>query len=101
MSQKELENIKLLKEYKELLDMGAISQQEYDAKKDTLLNDKFSSSEIQNNAVKKPEITPETTHPKKRKRMGCLIWVIVILLCFVSCVAIFSERSEKSDSELQ
>lgn len=101
MSQKELENIELLKQYKELLDMGAISQQEYDAKKSALLNNEFSSPEIQHNTVPKPEINQETTHPKKKKRIGCLIWVLVILLCFASCVAIISERSEEPDSELQ
>ena len=69
MSQKELENIELLKQYKDLLDMGAISQQEYDAKKTALLNNEFSSPEIQHNTVPKPEINQETTHPKKKKRL--------------------------------
>ena len=32
------ENIELIKQYKELLDMGAITQEEYDKKKNKLLD---------------------------------------------------------------
>lgn len=101
MNQRETENIKLLKQYKELLDMGAISQEEYDDKKHKLLNDELPSMETQHKATTKTDVPPNVKPPKKKKRMGCLVWVLVILLCFVSCVAIISGESEDSAPDVQ
>lgn len=102
MNHREQENIKLLKQYKELLDMGAISQQEFDDKKRKLLNDEFSCTNTQYSAPTKPDISIDAKPSrKKRKTIGCFIWVLVVLLCFVSCVAIISEPSKESASEPQ
>ena len=95
MSQKEYENIKLLKQYKELLDIGAISQEEYDDKKRRLLNDEVPTMEIQHNIIKESDAVIGKKRPKKKKGMGCLISILIsliILLFFVSLIIVFSEE---------
>ncbi len=60
-----------LKELKELLDMGAITQEEFDAKKTELLSVAFSEKDLTNPAV--PSSTSDSLTQQKSKMAAPLI----------------------------
>lgn len=99
-----------LKELKELLDMGAITQEEFDAKKTELLSVAFSEKDLTNPAV--PSSTSDSLTQQKctesesakfatRFKKALLPMLAVCLLCAVyitSCACILHSFNDSSSS---
>lgn len=65
----ESENLDILKKYKELLDMGAISQEEFDKKKNEILS--AGNSVVQSDIEKKEEVEEEKEDPTSWTCSNC------------------------------
>lgn len=99
-----------LKELKELLDMGAITQEEFDAKKTELLSVAFSEKDLTNPAV--PSSTSDSLTQQKSNMadtnengaswlLVALGWAIIIwfvFFCFSSCSDSHSSSTSYSSS---
>lgn len=99
-----------LKELKELLDMGAITQEEFDAKKTELLSVAFSEKDLTNPAA--PSSTSDSLTQQKSKMadtnkngaswlLVALGWAIIIwfvFFCFSSCSDNHSSSTSYSSS---
>lgn len=99
-----------LKELKELLDMGAITQEEFDAKKTELLSVAFSEKDLTNPAV--PSSTSDSLTQQKSNMadtnkngaswlLVALGWAIIIwfvFFCFSSCSNSHSSSTSYSSS---
>lgn len=99
-----------LKELKELLDMGAITQEEFDAKKTELLSVAFSEKDLTNPAA--PSSTSDSLTQQKSKMadtnkngaswlLVALGWAIIIwfvFFCFSSCSDSHSSSTSYSSS---
>mgnify|MGYP004477358727 CR=1 FL=1 len=109
-----------LKELKELLDMGAITQEEFDAKKTELLSVAFNEKDLTNPAVPSstsdsltqqkskmaaPPITSDTVTQNNKNGASWLLvalgWAIIIwfvFFCFSSCSDNHSSSTSYSSS---
>lgn len=99
-----------LKELKELLDMGAITQEEFDAKKTELLSVAFSEKDLTNPAVPSPtsdSLTQQKSNMADTNKNGAswllvaLGWAIIIwfvFFCFSSCSDSHSSSTSYSSS---
>lgn len=99
-----------LKELKELLDMGAITQEEFDAKKTELLSVAFSEKDLTNPAA--PSSTSDSLTQQKSNMadtnkngaswlLVALGWAIIIwfvFFCFSSCSDSHSSSTSYSSS---
>ena len=109
-----------LKELKELLDMGAITQEEFDAKKTELLSVTFSEKDLTNPAVPSstsnsltqqkskmaaPPITSDTVTQNnkfatrfKKTLLAMLAVCLLCALCITSCAGILGSSNNSSSS---
>lgn len=109
-----------LKELKELLDMGAITQEEFDAKKTELLSVAFSEKDLTNPAVPSstsdsltqqkskmaaPLITSDTVTQNnkfatrfKKTLLAMLAVCLLCALCITSCAGILGSSNNSSSS---
>lgn len=92
--------IEELKKFKELLDLNAITQEEFDAKKAKLMPQLMAKPTI-NEAYKNTQISqPEPSVQKKDESSssGCLIFGIIAAVFFVSILIIAGSGSNSSSS---
>ena len=92
-----MDNIEELKKYKELLDSGVITQEEFEKKKGELLNNTESSnSDNSEKKVVKEKKTRKKPNKKLVKTMGIIVVIVVAIIVALFAVKKITTHSERT-----